>query len=282
MNIRKVIFIFFTTIMVLFTIVPFITLILGSLLPNSYIVNGIGIDKLNNITLNNYSEIFSIIGSTNGPPYVDYLKNTLIISSTTVIFVLFLSVFTAYFFSRLATRFLHKFNYLLILTYFFPPIILIYAYFDIYTSYHLHNTLIGLIIPNTAFCYPFSAWLLIGNFNEIPVNYDKSAILDGASRLSILKNIIIRKSFTGLFAVSLFTFVLTWNELVYANYLTTEGSSVRPLSAGVVDKVLNQGDSSQLGLFTAFGTLTLTPLIVIFIFLELRSHKLLLKENKSF
>lgn len=282
MNKRKWIFIILSTLFALYAIFPFLVLILGSFLPNSYIINGLGVHELKNLTVDNYLEVYEKLFSAEKSDYWNYLKSTLLISVVTVIFVLILATFTAYFFSRLANRFLGKLSYLLIFNYLFPSIALIYAYYDFYSYLSLYNSIIGLIIANTAFCYPFSAWMLIGNFNEIPIIYDKTAILDGASKYSILRNIIIRKSFTGLFAISLFTFVLTWNELAYASNFTSSGSTNRPLSAGVVDTVLNQGESSQLGLFSAFGTFILIPLLCLMIFLEMKSHKLLLKENKSF
>jgi len=272
----------FSALLIFFTMAPFLTLFLGSLVPNSYVVNGLDIHSLRNISFKNYIEISSSFFSYEKSPYLRYLLSTLIICFGTVVFVVILSIFNAYFFSRLANKWVRKLEHLLIFTYFFPSVILIFAYFDIYAKLNLNNSFAGLIIANTAFCYPFSSWLLIGNFNEIPTIYDKSAILDGVSKYSILRNIIIRKSYTGIFTISLFSFVLTWNELAFAMNLTTSSSVTRPLSAGVVDIVLNQGESSQLGLFSAFGVITLTPLMLIFIILELKSHKLLLKENKSF
>jgi multiple sugar transport system permease protein len=88
--------------------------------------------------------------------------------------------------------------------------------FIVLKTYHLLNTLPGLIVMHTSFSMPFSIWLLKGYFDNIPIALEEAAQIDGCSRVRSLAKIVLPLSVPGLLAVGTFSLLLSWNEFFFA------------------------------------------------------------------
>ena len=78
------------------------------------------------------------------------------------------------------------------------------------------TTPLALILVYPTFLVPFCTWLLIGYFKSIPYELEECALVDGATRLQILRRITLPLAVPGLISAGIFSFTLSWNEFIYA------------------------------------------------------------------
>lgn len=94
------------------------------------------------------------------------------------------------------------------------PIFLLYVFLGWVDSYH------GLILLYTAFSLPYVIWMMRGYIEDIPIELEESALVDGCSRWQVLWKVVFPMARSGLFATAVFTFVFAWNEFLFALVLT--------------------------------------------------------------
>ena len=94
------------------------------------------------------------------------------------------------------------------------PIFLLYVYFGWVDSYH------GLIILYTAFSLPYVTWMMRGYLEDIPLELEESALVDGCTRWQVLWKVVFPMARTGLFATAVFTFIFAWNDFLFAFVLS--------------------------------------------------------------
>jgi len=130
----------------------------------------------------------------------------------------------------------------------------------------LNDTLWALVVTYPTFLIPFATWLLISYFRTIPHELEECAMVDGASRLRALVQIVLPVALPGLVTVTIFSFTLSWGELMYA--LTFVSSSVqKTLSVGTVGELV-RGDVFYWGELMAGGLLAAVPVGVLYAFLS--------------
>jgi multiple sugar transport system permease protein len=101
-----------------------------------------------------------------------------------------------------------------------PPIAIIFPVFLLYVYFGLVDTYLGLIILYTAFNLPYVIWMMRGYIEDIPLELEESALVDGCTRWEVLRKVVFPMARTGLFATAVFTFVFSWNEFIFAFVLT--------------------------------------------------------------
>lgn len=101
-----------------------------------------------------------------------------------------------------------------------PPITIAFPMFLLFTTWQLVDTHIGLIILYTAFNLPYVIWMMRGYIQEVPVELEQSALVDGLSRWQVLHKVVFPMVKGGLFATAVFTFLFAWNEFLFALVLT--------------------------------------------------------------
>ena len=94
------------------------------------------------------------------------------------------------------------------------PIFLLYVFFGWVDTYH------GLIILYTAFSLPYVIWMMRGYIEDIPIELEESALVDGWTRWQVLWRVVFPMARSGLFATAVFTFVFAWNDFLFALVLT--------------------------------------------------------------
>jgi ABC-type glycerol-3-phosphate transport system permease component len=129
----------------------------------------------------------------------------------------------------------------------------------------LVNTYLGLILVYTILTLPLSVWMLTSYFRAIPVELEEAAIIDGASRLSILFRITLPLSVPGLAAVLVYAFVTTWNEFILALVLAQD-SRVKTLPIGIAEFA---GEfTTDWGAVMAASLLMTLPIAIVFFALQ--------------
>ena len=90
--------------------------------------------------------------------------------------------------------------------------------------YHQVNALTGVIMTYMTFVLPFSVWTLRGFMVGIPNDLEEAAMVDGSTRLGAFVRILMPLIAPGLVATSIFAFVTTWNEYIFARILLNDQS----------------------------------------------------------
>ena len=147
---------------------------------------------------------------------------------------------------------------------FLPPALFVVPFFILWQDVGLQDTHAGLIIIYTMFNIPFAVWIMRDFFNNLPIDLEESAMVDGANRIQAFVRIVLPLSAPGLVAVAIFSFVFSWNEYLYALMLTNFDAITLP--------VLIAGQNNTRGIeWWYISALTLTavvPVILIGLFLE--------------
>ena len=192
-----------------------------------------------------------------GTPFLQYLKNTLIIASVTTVGAVALGSLAAYSF----TRFRYPGSDFLPLAYLvmrmLPRFVLVIPYYLLMRTFGLLNTHSSMILAYLGFALPFTIWMMIGFFKEIPIELEEAAMVDGGDRLRVFAQIVLPLAAPGLAATAIFAFILAWNELLFS--LVLSGRDTRTLAQLPLTFSTDRG--TEWGMVMAAGSLTLLPVI---------------------
>ena len=145
-----------------------------------------------------------------------------------------------------------------------PPSILFIPLATIVFKLGLFDSPFSLILTYPTFLIPFCTWLLIGYFKSIPFELEECALIDGATRLQILRRIVLPLAVPGLISAGIFAFTLSWNEFIYA--LTFISSSeVKTVPIGVITELV-EGDVYHWGSLMAGALLGSLPVAILYSF----------------
>ncbi|MBX2883676.1 MAG: carbohydrate ABC transporter permease [Granulosicoccus sp.] len=101
-----------------------------------------------------------------------------------------------------------------------PPITVAFPIFLLFVAWEWIDTRYGLILLYTAFNVPYVTWMMRGYIQEIPLELEQSAQVDGLSRLAVLYKVVLPMARAGFFATAVFTFIFAWNDFLFALILT--------------------------------------------------------------
>jgi len=101
-----------------------------------------------------------------------------------------------------------------------PPICVAFPVFLLFVWWQWVDTYAGLILLYTAFNVPYVTWMMRGYIQEIPLELEQSALVDGLSRWEVLRKVVLPMARAGLFATAVFTFIFAWNDFLFALILT--------------------------------------------------------------
>ncbi len=170
-------------------------------------------------TLENYAELFGDASFRSG------FLNSLVVSVASTAAALVLSCPAAYAFSRYLWRGASLVLFFVLVVRMFPPITFSLPFFLALQRLHLINTRLGLVIVYLSFQMPLAIWLLQSFFREIPTEIEDAAKVDGLSRTGILTRIVLPLALPGLAVATIFSFLLAWNEFIYALILTRSNAA---------------------------------------------------------
>ncbi|MCD6545442.1 MAG: carbohydrate ABC transporter permease [Thermotogae bacterium] len=247
-------------IVLIFVLYPFYSMTLNSLKSTRELYsirsNPLWISKP---TLKNYIYLFT---KTN---YTRWYLNSTIVAIVTTTISIFVSILAAYALARLNFFGVKTFGIGIFVVYLIPQTLLFIPLSKVINSMNLSNSLWALIFTYPTFQIPFSTWLLMGYFRNLPKEIEDAARVDGASRLKTLWMIIIPMSLPAIVTVTLFCFTLSWGELIYALTFISD-SFKQTLSVGTTTELI-RGDMFFWGPLMAGGLLAAIPVVLVFSFL---------------
>ncbi|WP_380676202.1 carbohydrate ABC transporter permease [Salinigranum sp. GCM10025319] len=211
------------------------------------------------LTLENFR---LLVSDTNFPRW---FKNSVLITAGNIVFTITLSTTAGYALTRYDIPQKKNLARLLLLTYMFPPILLGIPYFLLFDAIGLQNTLLGIMLAHASLSLPFGTWIMWQFFQTVPISWEESSWVCGASRLRSMVEIALPGAFPGIVAVAIFTFSVSWNDFTLAFMLTTD-PSVRVLTVGIRDFMT--GGRVLWGDLTSAGVLLILPPMLLIFFLN--------------
>lgn len=159
------------------------------------------------------------------------LKNSLIVSTATMLVCLLVAVPASYAFARL--QFLGKTAIFISILAFtiFPGVVILAPLFIMLSDYGLLDTHLALILPYTAYFLPLIIWILSSYFKSIPPEMEDAARVDGCNTFQVIRKIILPLCLPGVFTTAIIAFILAWNEFLLALVFTqTDASRTAPVA----------------------------------------------------
>jgi len=172
--------------------------------------------------------------------YAVFLRNSLFVGVLVVLITLAVAIPGAYSLARLTGRWGARAGIGIFLVYLVPPTLLFIPLSRVVASLGLNDSLWALVVVYPTITIPFSTWLLMGFFKSIPRDLEEAAMVDGYSRLVSFVKVVVPLSFSGIVAVTVFTFTLTLHEFIYALAFVSS-SAQRTISVGVPTELI-RGD----------------------------------------
>lgn len=199
---------------VFYTLFPFYWAIVSSLKPGDELVATPQTFWPENPTFENYRRVFE-----NGS-FMRALLNSTIVSGSVVILSLLLGTLTAYSMARLNFRGRTFFLYLILSMTMFPGIAVIGSLFQMMRRFNAYDTLWGLIVVYLTFALPFTVWVLANFFRAMPAELEQAALVDGATQMVALRQVLLPMAVPGMVTTGLLTFIQAWSEFLYARTFT--------------------------------------------------------------
>jgi len=196
------------------------------------------------------------------------VKNSLIIVSVTVAISMGLAFLAAVALAKYRFTGRKLFIVLMIGIQMLPAAGLIIPLYVVLARYHQVNTLTGVIVTYMTFVLPFSVWTLRGFIIGIPRELEEAAMVDGNTRLGAFLKILLPLIAPGLVATSVFAFITSWNEYIFARVLLNDQS--KQTVTVWLSYFLGTSKHTDWGALMAGSTLTAIPVVVFFLLVQRR------------
>ena len=238
---------------------PVLWMVISSFKPNTEIFDLPPQIIADNFTLDAYTSIFSDSAK------LRFFVNSYVVSLSVTVLTLLVAVLAAYAFSRFDFPLKRAINVVIVSVQAVPPITLLIPYFGLMVTLKLYNTYWALILTYIVFTLPYAIIMLTGYFNTIPKDLDEAVRVDGAGSLTALFRILVPISIPGLVSVGIYTFMIAWNEYLFALTLTRT-EEMRTVPIGI--QLLMGQHSYEWNEMMAMSILGCLPVLVLFLFFQ--------------
>lgn len=199
------------------------------------------------------------------PVKLRFFLNSYVVALSVTLLSLVVAVLAAYAFSRYDFWGKRTINVIVVSVQAVPPITLLIPYFGLMVTLRLYNTYPGLILTYMVFTLPYAIIMMTGYFNTLPKELDEAVKVDGAGPMTALWRILVPISIPGLVSVGVYTFMIAWNEFLFALTLTRT-EDMRTVPIGI--QLLMGQHSYQWNEMMAMSILGCIPVLVLFLFFQ--------------
>jgi multiple sugar transport system permease protein len=204
-------------------------------------------------TLENYADVLT------RADFGRAFLNTMIVSASAVLLSLCVGAPAAYAFARFPFTGRSFLFFALLVMRMLPPIAVLVPMYVLFNKLGLATTRFSVVLAYTTFSLPLVVWIMRGFFEDLPVELEESAWIDGASRYRAFVHIVLPLARPGLAAAAILCLQLAWNDFLFAAVLTNNATQTLP----VLMSAFSAGDSGvDWGGLTASGMLVILPVIV--------------------
>lgn len=197
--------------------------------------------------------------------FFEGLLNSLLITVGATLLAIAASACAGYVYSRNSGRWLNASMGGLIIVRLIPPIVVTLPLFPIVNWLGLSDTHLVLILLYATFFVSLGTVLMRTFMDQIPRELDEAASIDGASRMTILRQVIMPLAMPGVLAVAVFVIVFSWNEFLFAFIFTATKAKTAPL---VISEMIGSIDGVDWGILFAAATVQLVPVLIFVVFMN--------------
>ena len=201
-----------------------------------------------------------------------YLRNSLIVSTSTGALASLLALGAAYVVARFRFPFRNVFRTSLLATQTVPGILLLLPLFVIYviiqraTEFRIVGTYWGLVLTYMTFALPFAIWLLSVYIKSLPVELEEQAMVDGANRFQVIRHVTLPLAVPGIVVTFVFSFLLAWNDILFASVLTSP--ETKTLGPGLQFFVSESFSIPYWNLLMAASLVVAVPAMILFLVVQ--------------
>jgi len=226
-----------------------------------------------NITFESYRELLfgGAVASAPGagvPPsayFLDWFANSVIVSVGSTAISITIATLAAYSLTRFRFWGQRAVPYIAILGYMVPSVIFVFPMFLTMVSLDLTDTLLSLILGYVCITLPFCLWLMWAFFRGVPIEIEEAALVDGASRLQVFRQVVLPVALPGIIAASIFSLIVSWNDYLFGRVFMNSMENL-PLTVGVMH--FFDGTHVDWGLMMASSVLMTLPMAILFGFMQ--------------
>ncbi|OHD56171.1 MAG: sugar ABC transporter permease [Spirochaetes bacterium GWF1_51_8] len=201
------------------------------------------------------------IGIFTQSQFLSYFVNSLIIAVVVSLVVSIFASFAGYAVSRIRFPGRVAIPLFVLAMSMFPQVSIVGYLADLFGKLNLINTHFALILPYIAWTVPLALWINMSYFTQIPLDLDKAALVDGASRTKTLVRIILPIALPGIFSSFLLVFIACFNEFLFAMMLTSSPDA-QTIPVGIASFSGLYGETSW-GMVMAASFIASLPLIIL-------------------
>jgi ABC-type glycerol-3-phosphate transport system permease component len=235
---------------------PLVWLYLTALKPEGQMF-GYPLDILpHEVTFANFERIWNAIG------FQAAFRNSLVVASVSSSITTVIALMAAFSLSRFRYPLQGLFSLAILAMQMIPGVLIVVPLIVILRQLQLTNTLQGLIVVTLMVQMPVAVWMLKGYMDDIPIDFDEAAMIDGAGHLQVLWRIILPLILPALVAIGAFAFILSWGEYVFAlSLITSTDMKTLPLA---LQAAFGQ-NTIDWGMLTAGGVIISLPPAILFV-----------------
>ncbi|MGH3211345.1 MAG: carbohydrate ABC transporter permease [Trebonia sp.] len=226
--VKETLFYIAVVIVVLISLFPFYWVLRTSLLSNQQVSAGVG--GANGIIPSHLSGVAYSNVFTEGS-FLRPLINSFIVALATTVVTVIVASMAGYALARLRIRGTGAILGFILLAGFFPVLAMIGPLFLVLRYLGMLNSIYPLIIVYLVYTLPISTWLLKNFFEQIPSELEDAALVDGATRLQVLRKVVVPVAVPAVFTAAILSFILAWNDFAFAvSFLTSTAHFTAPLA----------------------------------------------------
>lgn len=250
-------------ILMFFVLFPYYWLISCSFKSSQEIFSVIPTFFPHKFTTEGYQYAFS---KSPGPDLMPLLINSLVVSIGTAVISCFFAATGGYAIGRKRFPGLDAIVLFLMIAQMFQGPVIMVPWYKMAAKMHILNTRIGLILIYLTSTIPISVWLMSGFFKGIPVELEEAAEIDGCTKMQTFLKVVLPLSKGGLVSITIYSFILAWNDYQYALILTSSAKA-KTVQLGIGELMGSLGVINWGGIM-ACGVVVTIPVIILFAFIQ--------------
>ena len=244
----------------IYTLFPFVWMVISSLKPRDEIRARTPSFIVNSPTLDNFVRVLVEHN------FLEYLRNSLIVSLAACALSLVISLLAGYVFSRnYRMRLVKGTNFGMLVSQMIPGVLLLVPLYITMRNLGLLDSYASLILAYTTFVIPLSTFMLASAYDSIPMSLEEAAEIDGASKLKTLTSVVLPVMVPSIVSVGLYSFITAWNEFMFG-YIFISTDSLRTITPALM--LFKGANSVDWGGLMAGSVIAVLPVAIIFLFVQ--------------
>lgn len=249
-----------------FAIVPVLYLLLMSVTPDDEVAGGALWPH--RFAFGNYLHMWKTV------PLASGLTNSLVAALSAAVIATVLAVGAAYCLTRFVFTGSRPFLASLVMVQSLPQTLLILPLFMVFSSIGSYLGLVvvgsrvGLVITYLTFALPLATWVMVTYLRKIPESLEEAGLVDGLTRFGALRRIIVPLSWPGMSVALVFSFLLGWNDVLFASVLTNPDTRTVAVQLQVLGQASEGGAVPLYGQLLSASVVCALPVVVLYLFFQ--------------